>query len=71
MSTIKAMLRSRDVTGLDGARGKIHVWRPHVRTWGVSEANLRYWRKYLRHCWDISAAPAVSRRPPQWFGAPI
>jgi len=47
----------KDVTRLDGARGKKQVWRPHVWTWGLSEANLLYWRKYLWHCWDFSAPP--------------
>ena len=31
---------SRGVTRLDGARGKRQVWRPHIRTWGLSKANL-------------------------------
>jgi len=30
----------RSVTRWDGARGKKQVWRPHVRTWGLSEANV-------------------------------
>ena len=51
--------------------GKKQVWRPHVRTWDLSEANILYWKKYLRHCWDFSAPPAVIRRSRQWFGAPI
>jgi len=33
----------RGVTRLDGARGKKEVWRPHVRTWGLSEANVLHW----------------------------
>jgi len=33
---------NRGVTGWDGARDKKQVWRPHGRTWGLSEAN---WRK--------------------------
>jgi len=41
------------VTRLDGARVKKQVWCPHVRTWGLSEANVLYWRKYLWHCWDF------------------
>ena len=44
---------------LDGARVKMQVWRPHVRNWGLLEANLLYWRKYLWHCWDFSAPPTV------------
>jgi len=57
---------SRGATRLDGARGKKQLWRPHVRAWGLSEANVLHWRKHLWYCWDI-------RRPPQsqWFGAPI
>jgi len=43
-----------------GERNKFGA--PHVRTWGLSEANVLYWRKYLQHCWDFSA-------PPKWFGA--
>ena len=30
------------VPRLDGARGKKQVWRPHVRTCGLSEANVLY-----------------------------
>ena len=47
----------RGVTRLDGARGNgngnglffhmtqpiSRVWRPHVRTWGLSEANVLHW----------------------------
>jgi len=47
----------RGVTRFDGARGKKQVWCPDVRTRGLSEANLLYWRKCLWHCWDLSAAP--------------
>jgi len=35
---------ARSVTRLDGAWGKKQVWRSHVRTWGLSEANVLYWR---------------------------
>jgi len=31
------------VTRLDGARDKKQVWRPHFRTWGLSEANVLHW----------------------------
>jgi len=54
---------SRGVTRLDGARGKKQVWCPHVRTWDLSEAHALYWRKYLWHCWDFMASPAVIWRP--------
>jgi len=53
----------RGATRLDGARGKKQVWRPHVWTWGLSEANVLYWRKYLWHCWDFSVSPATIRSP--------
>ena len=33
----------RDITRLDGARGMKQVWRPCVRTWGLSEANVLHW----------------------------
>jgi len=46
---------------LDGTHGKKQIWRSHLRTWGLSEANALYWRKYLWHCWDFSA-------PLQWYG---
>jgi len=46
----------REVTMLDGAWGKKQVWRPQVRTWGLSEANV-LWRKYLWHWWDFSVPP--------------
>ena len=57
------IVASRDVTRLDGARGKKQLWRPHVRTWGLSEANVLYWREYMWRCWGFSALPAVIRRP--------
>jgi len=34
---------TRGVPRLDGARDKKQVWRPHIRVWGLSEANLLYW----------------------------
>ena len=43
-------------------RDKKQVWRPHVRTWGLSEANVPYWRVSLQHCWD-SSAPGELRPP--------
>jgi len=52
---IKTYCTFRGVTRLDGARGKKQVWRPHVRTWVFTEANVLYRRKYLWHCWDFSA----------------
>jgi len=33
----------RGATKLDGARDKKQVWRPYVRTWGLSEANALHW----------------------------
>jgi len=51
----------RGATKVDGARGKKQVWRPYVRTWGLSEANVLHWssceiaRTFRR--------PAVVRRP--------
>jgi len=49
----------RGIIRLNGARGMKQVWRPHVRTWGLSDANALHWRKYLWHCWGLSAPPAV------------
>ena len=49
---------ARDVTRLDGARGKKQVWRPHVRnrSWGRKCTALK---KALVTFLDFSAAPAV------------
>ena len=33
----------KSVKRLDGARGKKQTWRPRVRTWGLSEANVLHW----------------------------
>ena len=43
----------RGETRLDGTRDKKQVWRPHVRTWGLSEANVLYWRQYFWNCCDF------------------
>jgi len=40
----------RSVTRLDGTRGKKQVWQSYLRTCGLSEANVLYWRNYLWHC---------------------
>jgi len=69
------LLTDRGVTRIDGARGKKQLWRPHVRTWGLSEANVLYWRKCLWHCWDFlglhnHSAP-VELRPPFPLGTPL
>ena len=61
-------MNCRGVTRLDGARGIKQVWRPHVRTWGLSEANLLYWRNYLQPFCNFSA-PQNDSASPQWFGA--
>jgi len=46
---------TRCVLRLGDARGKKQVWRPHVRTWGLSEAKVLEWRKFLRNFWDFLA----------------
>jgi len=43
----------RGVTRLNGAWGKKQVWRLRIRTWGLSEAIVLYWRKYMWHWWDV------------------
>jgi len=38
----------------------------HVRSWGLSETNVLYWKKYmwvLWHCWNLLGSPAVIRHP--------
>ena len=45
-----------------GTRKKF-VPPPRVRNWGLAEANLLHWRKYLWHFWYFPAAHAVIRRP--------
>ena len=47
------------------------AWRSRVGTWRLLKANALYWRKYLWHCWDFTAHPAVIRCPQQWFDVPI
>ena len=37
---------------------------PHVRTWGLSEANVLFWKKVLMTLLELF-------RPPQWFGAEV
>jgi len=56
---------TRGVTRLDGARGKKQVWRLHIRTWGLSEANVLYWRKCLWHYLGFSATN-TSVMPTSW-----
>jgi len=51
----------RVVTTLDGTWDKKQAWRPHVRTWGLSEANVLFWKS----AYDS----VVTFGPPQWFGA--
>ena len=59
------------VTWDNQVRNKVR-WRPgqeanlapHVRTWGLSEANVLHWRKYLWQCWDFSAPPPRSDSAP-------
>ena len=42
-STEEYRITVRDGPKLDGARSKKQVWRPDVRTWGLSEANVLHW----------------------------
>ena len=53
---------TRGVTRSDGTRDKKQVWRPGVRNWGLSEANVLCWRRYLWRCWDFLVPPAAIRR---------
>jgi len=57
---------ARDGTRLDGTRDnkQVRSCRPHIRTWGLSEANVLYWRKTC----DIVGP---FQRPTQWFRAPM
>jgi len=57
LPTTYTFLLFRDVMRSDVARVKKQVWRPHVQTWALSEANLLYWRKYLWQCLDFSVPP--------------
>jgi len=50
------------------ARGKKQVWRPLIRTYGFSDENVLYLRKYLRHCWDFSATPVIRRPQERYSG---
>jgi len=57
------------LTSLDGARGKKQVWRPHVRTWGLPEANVLYWKNTLVTLLGLFEPSRSDLVPPQWFGA--
>ena len=47
---------ARGVRGLDSARGKKQVWRPHVRTWVPSEADVQL-KKVLVELLGLFGAP--------------
>jgi len=51
------VLWSKGAIRLDSTWGKKQVWCSNVRNWGLSEANVLYWRKYLWHCWDFLVPP--------------
>jgi len=53
---------TQGVTRLDGARGKQQVWRPHVRTWALLEANVLL-KKVLATLLGLFGTPAIIRRP--------
>ena len=60
---------ARGATRLDGARGKKQVWRPYVRTWGLSEANVVHWSscdivRTFRHPHSDSAPGELCPLPP-------
>jgi len=64
------LLCDQDVKFGPGAQGRNEVkWRPHIRTWGLSDVHALFWRQHLWYCWDfrrslqIFGAPAVMRRP--------
>jgi len=61
--------RNRGVTRLDGARGKKQVWRTHVRTWGLSEANLLL-KKVLQTLLGLFGDPPAVIRRPHNYSAP-
>ena len=44
-------------------RGKKQVWRPHLRTWGLSEANVLHWSTVLVTLLGLFGDPAVIWRP--------
>ena len=52
---------ARGVMRLDGTRGKKQVWRPHVRTCGLSETNVLF-KKSICDIVGIFSAPSVIRR---------
>ena len=54
---------AESVTKLDDAWwGKIQVCRPHVQIWGLSEANVLFWKKVLMTLLGLVG-------PPRWFCA--
>jgi len=46
---------SKGVTRLDSAEDKKQVWCPHVRTWGLSEANLLSKKVLVTLLWPFGA----------------
>jgi len=49
-------LDNRDVQGRNEVRwglGQETSLAPHVRTWGLSEANVLFWKKCIWHCCDL------------------
>jgi len=58
----------RGLTKLDGARGK-QVWRPHVWTWGLSEANVLHWSTcdIIRTFWRPHSGLGPEDCAPWWL----
>jgi len=56
----ESTMRHKDVPRWDDTRSKKKISRPRVRAKGLLWANVPYWRKNLRHCWDFSAFPSDS-----------
>jgi len=62
VDTACILFYTRGETRLDCVRGKKQVWRPDVRTRGLSEANVLL-KKALVTLLGLFGVPAVIRRP--------
>jgi len=54
---------ARDVKRLDGARDNKQVWRPHVRTWGLSGSICTVLKKVLMTLLGLFGAPRSDSAP--------
>ena len=64
----KTIVMCRGVTRLDVAWDKKKVWRPHVRTWGLWEANVLFWESA---CGIVSFGPRSDSASGEYSPRPL